>query len=220
MATATGPEAPERARIPFLGRRHRKVQIVLAIVTAGLYLLVPLTVWLWRTGRRRGAYASGALSVILVIAIGAGANGGNKTGKPPKSAAPASTKPKAMSTSTRAAADTRAKATIARALKLVASNYQDFGDYVLVSTFTLGNLDHSLRSVTGFAVRGQGKTFSLSVRSASGTTFMVHGDHLQLSRSCAPAGAAQGGIGPEQAVLCCRRFPLSQPPTRSRSVRS
>jgi hypothetical protein len=190
--TAVNPTPPPAAKVPFFGR-YKKLQIGLAIITAGFWLLAPLTVWLWRTGRRRGAYISGAVFAlgILLVAIGSATRGK----KPPKTttaahaSATTASAPVAITASARAADDARAKAVIARVLKIVASNYQDFGDYTLVSRYTVGNLDHSLRKVPGLKATGQGKTFSVSVKSASGTTFKVRGEHLALTRTCSPAGA-------------------------------
>lgn len=189
-AVSPSPPTPQpAAKVPFFGR-YKKLQIGLAIITAGFWLLAPLTVWLWRTGRRRGAYASGAVFAlgILLVAIGS-ATGGKNSSKTTAANASVTTQSSTTTASARAADDARAKATIARVLKIVASNYQDFGDYTLVSRYTLGNLDHSLRKVPGLKATGQGKTFTVSVKSASGTTFNVRGDHLALTRTCSPAGA-------------------------------
>jgi hypothetical protein len=195
--TAVSPSTPPAAKIPFFGR-YRKLQIGFAIITAGLWLLAPLTVWLWRTGRRRGAYVSGAVFALGVLLVGIGSATGGKSS--PKTA-PSASKPVTTTTavhspitaSARAADDARAKAVVARVLRIVASNYQDFGDYTLVSRYTLGNLDHSLRKVAGLKAVGQGKTFTVSVKSASGTTFTVRGNHLALIRTCSPAGAGCSG---------------------------
>jgi len=195
--TAVTPTPAPAAKVPFFGR-YKKLQIGLAIITAGFWLLAPLTVWLWRTGRRRGAYVSGAVFAlgVLLVAIGS-ATGGKNSPKTTTAASASATTPSTTTTSAsapitasaRAADDARAKATIARVLKIVASNYQDFGDYTLVSRYTVGNLDHSLRKVPGLKATGQGKTFTVSLKSASGTTFSVRGEHLALTRSCSPAGA-------------------------------
>jgi hypothetical protein len=193
--TAVSPSSSPAAKIPFFGR-YKKLQIGLAVITAGFWLLAPLTIWLWRTGRRRGAYVSGAVFAlgVLLVAIGS-AIGGKSSPKTTTTSAskPVTTAPvvhSPITASARAADDAHAKATVARVLKIVASNYQDFGDYTLVSRYTVGNLDHSLRKVPGLKAVGQGKTFTVSFKSASGTTFSVRGDHLALTRTCSPAGAA------------------------------
>lgn len=188
MDTA-GAQAPPQGHVPFFGR-YRKLQIGLTVITLGLWLLAPLTVWLWRTGRRRGAYAFGTVFGLVVILVAVGiAQGGKTSPKPAASSASAgSTASGQVSSSVRTADDAQAKADIARALKLVASNYQDFGDYTLVTRYTLGNLDHALRKITSLNAEGQGKTFTLSVTSASGTTFVVHGKRLALTRTCSPTG--------------------------------
>jgi hypothetical protein len=214
MGTGAGSEVPARPKVPFLGRRLRKLQIALAVVTAGFYLLGPLSVWLWRTGRRRGAYVSGSIFALFVIVIAVAASQGGKKTAPTSTTTASPAKPAPSQSSmhqastltgaTRAADDARAKAALARALKVVASNYQDFGDYTLVTTYTLGNLDHALRAVHGLTAHGQGKTFSLSVLSASGTTYRVRGDHVRLRRTCAPAGAGCAGghwSGTDRLVL-------------------
>lgn len=178
------------SRVPFFGR-YRKLQIGLAIITAGIWLLAPLTVWLWRTGRRRAAYVSGAAFGFFVIVVTIAIAQGGKTSPKPavtSSASAGSTPVEHLSPAAQAADDAQAKAGIARALKVVASNYQDFGDYTLVTRYTLGNLDHGLRKITSLKASGQGKVFTLSVTSASGTTFIVHGDRLALTRTCLPRG--------------------------------
>jgi hypothetical protein len=183
-------DASRPPRVRFFGR-HRKLQIGLAIITLGLWLLAPLTVWLWRTGRRRGAYVSGAvLGFVVLVVVVAAAQGGKTSPKPAATSSTSSSNPTAaqISPSSRAADDARAKAEIAQALKVVASNYQDFGDYTLVTRYTLGNLDHSLRKIVSLKASGRGKIFTLSVRSSSGTTFIIHGNRLALTRTCLPAG--------------------------------
>lgn len=185
---AAAPTSPP-GKISFFGR-YRKLQIGLAIITVGFWLLAPLTVWLWRTDRRRGAYASGAVFALVVLVVAVAAAQGGKTS--PKTASESTPSGQAATThlspAARAAADARAKADVARALKVVASNYQDFGDYTLVTRYTLGNLDHSLRKITTLKAHGRGKTFTLSVTSANGTTFVVHGHRLALTRTCTPTG--------------------------------
>ena len=93
-----------------------------------------------------------------------------------------------MTAAERSADDARARAAIALALKVLASNYQDFGNYDIITSRTLGNLNHKLRSVPGLAANGHGKTFDVSVPSASDTTFAVHGNRLRLRRTCTPIG--------------------------------
>jgi hypothetical protein len=108
-----------------------------------------------------------------------------------------------------AAANDRAKDAIDRPLKVIASDYQDFGSYGIVTPFTLRNGDHELRSVGTLAANGAGKTFSVSVRSASGTTFIVDGSGLELQRSCAPIGPdCSGGRWSGSTRLAMPRVPL------------
>jgi|SRR5579884_161548 len=206
----TGPQASSKSRIPFFGR-YRRVQIGLAILTAGLWLLAPLSVWLWRTGHRRGSYVSGAAFGLVVAAVAvAAAQGGKTSPKPATASSTGSSSPSAaLSPSTRAADDSHAKADIARALKVVASNYQDFGDYTLVNRYTLRNLDHALRKIASLKVSGQGKTFTLSVMSGSGTTFIVRGDRLTLTRTCMPAGpGCPGGHWVGSRTLALPKVPV------------
>ena len=59
MATAAGQQIPGRSRVPFFGR-YLKLQIALSIVTVGIWLLVPLTVWLWSAGAHAAAPGSPA----------------------------------------------------------------------------------------------------------------------------------------------------------------
>jgi hypothetical protein len=215
--TPSPPTPPPAAKVPFFGR-YKKLQIGLAVVTAGFWLLAPLTVWLWRTGRRRGAYVSGAVFSlgVLLIAIGS-ATGGKSSPKttttsanaPVTTPTTAPSAPAAITASTRAADDARAKAAIARVLKIVASNYLDFGDYTLVSRYAVGNLDHSLREVPGLKAIGQGKTFTVSVKSASGTTFTIRGNHLALTRTCSPVGAGcASGHWPGAKTLALPKVPV------------
>ena len=187
MATAAGNEATERKRVPFFGTRFRRAQIVLSVLTVGLWLLAPLSVWLWRTGRRRTGAATAALFVLIVAGV-AIAGGGSKSPSKATSTDTSSSSSGTITAAARAADDARAKADIALALKVIASQYQDFGDYNLITPYTLGNLNHHLRSVPGLAANAQGKTFTISVKSASGTTFAVRGNRLQLTRTCSPSG--------------------------------
>jgi hypothetical protein len=69
------------------------------------------------------------------------------------------------------AADAHAKASVEHALWDVASDDEDFHTYDLVSAVTLKNIDPSLRAVTSLQANGSTSTFTVSVRSASGTTF-------------------------------------------------
>lgn len=115
--------------------------------------------------------------MVVLLASGSMAACGGSSSPSAASASPAS-----------AGGDQQAEAAIARALKVVAGDWQDFGNYDFVSPFTLGNIDHKLRAVKGLAADGHGKTFNVSVRSAGGTTFTIHGVRLRLRRTCAPVG--------------------------------
>jgi hypothetical protein len=66
--------------------------------------------------------------------------GGSSTSAPPSSAA-------------RAFEEAQAQPAIARALKVVASDREDFHNYTLVSPVTLKNLDHSLTEARAVAGR-------------------------------------------------------------------
>jgi hypothetical protein len=81
------------------------------------------------------------VAVVVVVIIAAGASSSSKKG---------SSKTTASSTSaaSRASDDAQAQAIIARALKVVASDREDFHTYSLVSAVTLKNLDHSLKPVS------------------------------------------------------------------------
>jgi hypothetical protein len=65
----------------------------------------------------------------------------------------------------------------------------------------LKNVDHALRSVPSLKANGSGKTFSVSVVSASGTTFEVDGDGQYLSRVCKPTSRCPGGHWPGSSKL-------------------
>jgi hypothetical protein len=93
-----------------------------------------------------------------------------------------------MTPPARSAADTTAKRTLDRALKIIGSDYQDFGDYSLVTTSSVRTLDRRLGPSSALRARGRGTSFTVSIRSASGTRFSVHGDRLRLSHTCSPAG--------------------------------
>lgn len=189
MATAAGSEAPERKRVPFFGSRFRREQIVLAVLTVGLWLLAPLSVWLWRTGRRRTGIAAGAVFVLIVAGVAVAiAGGGSKNPSAATSSKTPTSSVGTVSTAARAADDARARADIARALKVIASDYQVFGNYEVMTPYTLGNEDHKLRGLPSLSATSTKKTFTVSIRSASGTTFAVHGNGLKLSRTCSPKG--------------------------------
>lgn len=117
----------------------------------------------------------GAASAMLVLAFVSGAVGCGGTSR------------------SATAENAQAKAWVERALKVVASDYQDFHNYALVSPFTLRNLDHSLRAVPSLRATGLGGTFTISVRSGSGTTFEVDGHGVSLTRVCRPASSACPG---------------------------
>ena len=189
MATAAGSEAPERKRVPFFGSRFRRAQIVLSVLTVGLWLLAPLSVWLWRTGRRRTGIAAGAVFVLIVAGVAAAiAGGGSKNPSAATSSKTSSPNVGTVSAAARAADDARARADIARALKVIASDYQVFGNYEVMTPYTLGNEDHKLRGIPSLSATSTKETFTVSIRSASGTTFAVHGNGLKLSRTCGPKG--------------------------------
>jgi hypothetical protein len=139
----------------------------------------------WRTYRAWPRWAQITTGVLVVIVVIAAATGGSK--KSPQ--APASPR---VATVGRAAAkaDTRTKASIGLALKVIASDYQVFHNYALETAVTLGNRDRRLRGIPSLTAAGNGKRFSVSIRSASGTTFTVRGAGLKLQRTCLPAGRA------------------------------
>lgn len=206
MATAAGSDAPERKRVPFFGSRFRRAQIILAVLTVGLWLLAPLSIWLWRTGRRRTGIAAGAVFVLIVAEVAAAIAGGGS--KNPSAATSSKTSASGAGTAsapaTRAAEDARARADIARALKVIASDYQVFGNYEVMTPYTLGNEDHKLRGIPSLSATSTKKTFTVSIRSASGTTFAVHGNGLKLSRTCSPKGSGcKGGtwVGADRLAL-------------------
>lgn len=114
-----------------------------------------------------------------------------------------------VSASSRQTEDATAEANVNLALQVIAGQYQDFGDYSLVFTKALGNLDHRLRSVSGLYASGSGQTFVVSVRSPSGTTFTVHGDRLRLTRTCKPIGAdCKHGTWPGGKTLALAKVPV------------
>ena len=144
---------------------------------------------------------------LFVVLIAVSLAQGNK--KPTPSSSGTAKPPAATSSSVRAAADTRAQAAIARALRVLASDYQVWGNYAITSPFTLGNEDHALRAVHGLKASGNGKTFVVSVPSTSGTTFTVSGNRLHLERNCTPAGpGCPAGHWPGSSVLALPKVPV------------
>lgn len=194
MATAAGSEAPERKRVAFFGSRFRRAQIVLAVLTVGLWLLALLSVWLWRTGRRRTGVTAGAVLVLIVGGVASAIpSGGSKNPSAATSSKVSSSSSGTVSAAVRAIDDARARADITRALKVISSDYRVFGNYEVMTPYTLGNEDHKLRGVPSLSATSTKKTFTVSIRSASGTIFAVHGNGLKLSRTCSPKGAGCTG---------------------------
>ncbi|HZT16886.1 MAG TPA: hypothetical protein VFA19_13150 [Gaiellaceae bacterium] len=210
MATAAGSETPERRRVPFFGGRFRRAQIVLTVLTVGIWLLAPLSIWLWRTGRRRTGIAAGAVFFLIVAGVVAAiAGSGSKTPSATTTSTPANSSTGTLSTAARAADDSRAKGDIARALKVIASDYQVFGNYEVLTPYTLGNQDHMLRGIPSLSATSTEKTFTVSIRSASGTTFAVHGNGLRLSRTCSPKGSGcKGGTWAGASQLALPKVPV------------
>lgn len=64
---------------PFFPGTHRGLHVALSILTLGLWLVALLTLWLFRTGRRRAAAIVGGVTGVLVIAIVAGLVSGGST---------------------------------------------------------------------------------------------------------------------------------------------
>lgn len=88
--------------------------------------------------------------------------------------------------------DAAAQSIMKKVLVQIASDYQVFGNYAIVTTVTLKNGDHALRRYDSFSASADGKKFTdftASVRSASGTTFVVHGVKTALTYSCSPPDA-------------------------------
>ncbi len=147
----------------------------------------------------------------------AASGGGSKTSRTASSQSASRPGSTNVTPAATAADDARAKAAIERALKVIASDYRDFGDYSLVTPYTLRNLDHRLRAVPTLAAHGQAKTFYVSVRSMSGTTFVVRGGGLQLRRTCAPAGAGcPGGNWSGATRLALPKVPVVTAATKAR----
>jgi len=191
----------------FFGERFRALHIVLAVLTLGIWLLALLSAWLWRTNRRRPAVVAAAAFAFIASALVAGlASESSTTTRTHTSERHSSPK---MTDAARASADKKAKAAIALALNQAASDYQDFGGYTLVSPYTLGNADPRLRHTPSLHAEGNGMTFEVSVRSSSGTTFIVNGNRLSLRRSCKPAGVdCPNGTWPGPSNLKLPKVPV------------
>ena len=217
MATAAG-QAPDQGRVRFFPRRWPLLQIGVSVLTIGVYLLALLGIWLWRTGHRRAGGGVGAFVVVIVgVVVAAIATGGStapkasssSTGTPANSAAPAASPSSSMTAADRKAADEKAQASLERALKVIASDYQVFHDFVVLSPYTLGNEDHKLRHIPSLTATSTKKTFTVSIRSGSGTTFTVHGSGLKLTRTCSPAGpGCAGGHWSGSATLELPKVPV------------
>jgi len=193
---SSSPSTVER----LFSRRAWGLHLVLTVVTIGLWLLVPLGVWMWRRGWRKASAVPVVLFALLAVAVVAAIiQGPAKKGRASSEASVSTqtettnTTPSPATTTTNQKPhiddDRNAKATIERALKVIASDYQDFGDYGLITAVTLGNLDHKLRAAKTLKANGFGKRFTVSFTSASGTTFTVSGVRLSLRRTCSPAGS-------------------------------
>ena len=236
---------PASARQPFFVGPSRGTHLILAVLTVGVWLLAPATLWLWRTGRRKTAGVIAGLVAVVVAAIIVGIVQG-PTSKPSATAsksAPAT--PSASSSSTASAsspssasasaasstaaasrpasapaaksiapierkqADQLAMSLIERALKVIAQDRVDFGDYILTNAFTLGNRDSVLKRTRSLRATATERTFTLSVRSTSGTTFTVRGNGLALTRTCGPRGlGCPAGVWAGSKILVLPKVPV------------
>jgi hypothetical protein len=153
---------------------------------------VPGSGWNPRAWSRRRQIVAGVVGVfVILIVIGAAA--GN-----PKKAAPT------QSASQVAGENRAAQAVLRRALKDIAYDREVFHGYALEFTRGLKNTDHSLRAAKTLYVDGTHNTFTLSDRSASGTTFTVRGAGTSLTDTCKPTGpGCRNGMwaGPATLVL-------------------
>lgn len=86
------------------------------------------------------------------------------------------------------AANAQAQAHVNEALGVVAGYREVFPNYSGTNPVGIKFKDHRLRSVPSLSASGNGQTFSVSVRSASGTTFEVSGEGTRLARLCRPVG--------------------------------
>jgi hypothetical protein len=136
---------------------------------------------------RRHPKSSLAIAAVVVLFVIAGIVGQKPS---PRSTSQASSG--APTGAIAASANAQAKASVNRALKDIASDYQVFHSYLITATI-LKNLDHSLRSVSSLRASSSSKSFSVSVRSASGTTFEVDGIRRHLDRICRPSSGCPGG---------------------------
>jgi hypothetical protein len=160
-----------------------------------------------KQARRAASTTVGAL-ILAAVLVGCGSGtGGNKTAPSSTTAAPRN----------RSVQDAQAQAIIERALKVVASDYQDFGAYDLVSPFTLGNLDRKLKHASTLRANGHGRTFFIAVRSATGTDFQIHGKGTRLSRVCTPAGpGCPGGRWAGSSTLALAKVPIISAATKKK----
>jgi len=87
------------------------------------------------------------------------------------------------------AQDANAKAAATTAAKAAAAYGTDSGVFDDVTTAELIKIEKSLGSTRNLSVSGAGRTFTVQVESADGTTFSVaRAATGELTRDCAPAG--------------------------------
>jgi type IV pilus assembly protein PilA len=88
------------------------------------------------------------------------------------------------------AQDTHAKSGATTAAKAASAFGTDKGAFDGLSTADLVNIEKSLATARNLHVEGAGRTFTVSVDSAAGTTYTVErGAHGEVTRDCAPAGS-------------------------------
>ncbi len=110
-------------------------------------------------------------------------------------------------------ADSAAKALITRILSDLARQEVDFGPSIFpgmyVTLSSLSESDKTLAADKNLSLQGTGSNYTISVKSASGTTFVVHGKVQKLSLSCAPAGVdCPGGTWAGPKTLMAPKIPV------------
>lgn len=214
------PEPP-RTPVPFFSH-GRNIQIVLSVLTFGLWLLVPLTYWLWRKGRRRLALVTGSFTALLaaLIVVGVVSPTPSPTAQPstPPPSARANAKPTPPSGGMSASAT---EGIVNRALKVAASDRQDFGNYDIVVPYTLGNIDHSIRKARSLIANGTGQHLYIAAKAGDGTLFAVSVTGRRLTRTCRPLGTnCRHGVWPGPSQLAFPKIPVltAQDKARVRSI--
>jgi hypothetical protein len=130
----------------------------------------------------KGQVVGLVVAVALACCVAAGCGGSGSSASAPSSSAPSSSAQNAVE-------DRKAEVAVRRAVRVAISDYQVFDSYFIVTKQTLRNVNHALRAVAGLTASSTNQRVTISVPSASGTTFTAKGRALRFTYTCSPAGA-------------------------------